>query len=95
MSTAVIIKIAVATVGVVQMLKNLIGKGGKVLWTIVTVLCGAGITALQCLCPSVVMDGVIAVAGATVFYDTIYKTFEKLFKNAFGSSGETGGEDVK
>lgn len=80
MDTTAIIKIAVATVGVVQLIRNLVGKGGKVLWTIVTVLCGTGITALQYLCPSVVMDGVIAVAGATVFYDTIYKTFENMFK---------------
>lgn len=79
MDTTAIIKIAVATVGVTQLLKNLIGKGGKVLWTIITILIGTGITAVQCLCPSVVMDGIIAVAGATVFYDTIYKAFEKLF----------------
>lgn len=81
MDTTAIIKVAVATVGVVQLLKNLIGKGGKVVWTIVTILCGTGITVVQCLCPAVVMDGVIAVAGATVFYDTIYKTFEKIFSH--------------
>ena len=80
MDTAAIIKVAVATVGVTQLLKNLIGKGGKRIWTFVTVLCGTGIVAIQYLCPPLVMDGVIAVAGATVFYDTIYKTFEKMFQ---------------
>lgn len=80
MDTTAIIKIAVATVGVVQLIKNLTNKGGKVTWTIITVLCGTGISVVQCLCPAPIMDGVIAVAGATVFYDTIYKTFEKMFK---------------
>lgn len=80
MDTSAIVKVAVATVGVTQLLKNLIGKGGKVVWTIATILCGIGITIIQCLCPAVVMDGIIAVSGATIFYDTIYKTFEKIFK---------------
>lgn len=80
MDTAAIVKVAVATVGVTQLLKNLIGKGGKRIWTSVTVLIGVGIVAIQYLCPPLVMDGVIAVAGATVFYDTIYKTFEKMFQ---------------
>lgn len=88
MDTTAICKVAVATVGVVQLLKNLIGKGGKVVWTIVTVLCGIGITAVQYLCPPVIMDGIIAVAGATVFYDTIYKTFEKIFKRLGSSETE-------
>ena len=80
MDTAAIIKVAVATVGVTQLLKNLIGKGGKRIWTTATILVGVGIVAIQCLCPPLVMDGVIAVSGATVFYDTIYKTFEKMFQ---------------
>lgn len=80
MNTSAIIKVAVATVGVTQLLKNLIGKEGKILWTIITILVGIGISVMQCLCPSVVMDATIAVSGATVFYDTIYKAFEKIFK---------------
>lgn len=80
MDTSAIIKVAVATVGVTQLLKNLIGKGGKVVWTIATILAGIGIAVVQCLCPSVVMDVIIAVSGATVFYDTIYKSFENIFK---------------
>lgn len=80
MDTTAIIKVAVATVGVTQLLKNLICKGGKALWTIITILVGVGTSAIQCLCPSVVMDAIIAISGATVFYDTIYQTFEKIFK---------------
>lgn len=80
MDTAAIFKAAVAIVGIVQLLKNLIGKGGKVTWTITTILVGTGISVIQYLCPSVVMDSIIAVSGASVFYDTIYKTFEKMFK---------------
>lgn len=82
MDTSAIVKVAVATVGVVQLLKNLITirKGGKILWTFVTVLVGIGISAVQYLCPAAVMDGIIAISGATIFYDTIYQTFERIFK---------------
>lgn len=81
MDTAAIIEVAVATVGVTQLLKNLIDKGGKVVWTIVTILVGVGISVIQCLCPSTVMDSTIAISGASIFYDTIYKSFEKIFKH--------------
>ena len=30
--------------------------------------------------PEKVLYGVVAVSGATVFYDTIFKTFKKLFE---------------
>lgn len=88
MDTSAIVKVAVATVGVVQLLKNLITikKGGKILWTFITILVGIGISAVQYLCPSVVMDGIIAISGATIFYDTIYQTFERIFKK--GDKGE-------
>ena len=81
MDTSAILKVAVATVGVTQLLKNLIGKGGKAVWTIVTILVGVGISVIQCLCPSVVMDSTIAISGASIFDDTIYKPFEKIFKH--------------
>lgn len=80
METSAIIKVAVATVGVTQLLKNLIGKGNKTTWTVITIVVGIGTVVIQCLCPSVVMDGVIGISGASVFYDTIYKSFEKIFK---------------
>ena len=31
--------------------------------------------------PEKILYGVIGVSGATVFYDTVYKAFEKFFKN--------------
>lgn len=88
MDTAVIFKVSVATVGVVQLLKNMITfkKGGKILWTIITIVVGILLTIIQQLVPSGVMDGVIAVSGATIFYDTIYQSFEKIFKK--GDKGE-------
>lgn len=80
MNAESITKVAIATVGVTQILKNVIPlKVGK-LWTLFTILVGVGITVIQCLCPSVVMDSTIAISGATIFYDTIYQSFEKLFK---------------
>lgn len=80
MNAESITKVAIATVGVTQMLKNLIPlKEGKI-WTLFTILVGIGITVMQCLCPSIVMDGAIAISGATIFYDTIYQSFEKFFK---------------
>jgi hypothetical protein len=80
MDTAIIVKVAVATVGVVQLIKNLINKGNKLIWTLVTIGVGFGMTALQYLAPTWVMDGAIIVSGASLFYDTIYQTFEKIFK---------------
>lgn len=75
-----ITKVAIATVGVTQILKNVIPlKAGK-LWTLFTIFVGIGITVIRCLCPAIVMDAVISISGATIFYDTIYQSFEKLFK---------------
>lgn len=79
MNAEIMMKAAIATVGVVQIIKNLVNKEGKVLWTIVTVLVGIGICGIQYLCPAWVMDALITVSGSTLFYDTIVKTFEKMF----------------
>ena len=81
MDTTSIMRAAIATVGVVQLIKNMLNnKGNKVIWTIITILVGIGICTMQYLCPSAVMDSVITVSGASIFYDTIYQTFEKIFK---------------
>jgi hypothetical protein len=71
--------IALATVGITEVLKNLIQKGGKRFWTIVTILDGALLTVIAIYCPEIVLGGIVAVSGATVFYDTIYKSFQKFF----------------
>ena len=41
--------------------------------------------------PEKVLYGIIGVSGATVFYDTIYKAFQKLFES-IGSKLNKEGE---
>lgn len=83
MNTEGIIKCALAIVGTTQIFKNIFPtpKVKGWVWTILTIIVGVGITALYATCPPIVMDGIIGISGATIFYDTIYKTFEKLFKH--------------
>ena len=77
--TTLILKIALATVGVTEVIKNFIQKGGKKVWTAVAIVVGAGMTVIAIYCPENLLTGIVAVSGAVVFYDTIYKTFQKLF----------------
>ena len=72
--------IALATVGVTEIIKNLVQKGGKRVWTLVTLLVGVGMSFIAFYLPEKVLYGIIGVSGATVFYDTIFKTFKKLFE---------------
>ena len=72
--------VALATVGVTEIIKNLIQKGGKRLWTLITILVGVCMTVAVFYLPEKVMYGIIGVSGATVFYDTIFKSFKKLFE---------------
>lgn len=72
--------IAIATVGTTEVIKNFVQKGGKRIWTLVTLVVGFGITFVAFYLPAKVLYGIVGVSGATVFYDTIYKSFEKLFK---------------
>ncbi len=78
--TTLILKIALATVGVTEVIKNFIQKGGKKVWTFVALVIGAGMTVVAVLCPEVILTGIVAVSGAVVFYDTIFKSFNKLFE---------------
>lgn len=80
MNAESIFKGAISIVGVVQLLKNFIPIKAGWVWTIFTILVGIGISALQYLSPTWVMDAIITISGASLFYDTIYQTFEKLFK---------------
>ena len=72
--------IALATVGVTEIIKNLVQKGGKRVWTLVTLVVGVGMSFIAFYLPEKVLYGIIGVSGATVFYDTIFKTFKKLFE---------------
>ena len=66
--------------GVTEIIKNLIQKGGKRIWTLVTLLVGVGMSFIAFYLPEKVLYGIIGVSGATVFYDTIFKTFQKIFE---------------
>ena len=71
--------VALATVGTTEILKNLSQKGGKRVWTLVTIVVGVGMTFIAFYLPEKVLYGIIGVSGATVFYDTVFKTFQKIF----------------
>lgn len=66
--------------GVTEIIKNLIQKGGKRIWTLVTIVVGVGMSFIAFYLPEKVLYGIIGVSGATVFYDTIFKTFQKVFE---------------
>ena len=74
------ILVALATVGTTEILKNLIQKGGKRVWTLVTIVVGVGMSFIAFYLPEKVLYGIIGVSGATVFYDTVFKTFQKIFQ---------------
>lgn len=38
-----------------------------------------------------VLYGIVGVSGATVFYDTVYKSFSKLFEKLSDKSGDADG----
>ncbi len=75
-----ILKIALATVGTTEVIKNLIQKGGKRVWTLVAIVVGAVMVVVATYLPDVILTGIVAVSGAVVFYDTIYKAFQKFFQ---------------
>lgn len=77
METTVILRAALCTVGVVQMLKNFIPCKIKWVWALVTVVIGS-VFSLPFI-PEWILNAALVVSGATLFYDTIVKTFEKLF----------------
>ena len=74
-----IAEVALATVGVTELIKNFVGKGGKKVWSLITILVGAGMSAIGVFCPEPVLQCIVGVSGAVVFYDTIFKAFQKLF----------------
>lgn len=83
MNTEEIIKGALAITGVVQMLKSFLPFKKGWVWTLITIIVGCGI----CLIPSSSLSPIITVTGAALFYDTIFQSFEKLFKRS-----QTAGE---
>lgn len=87
MNTTLIIKCALATVGIVQLLKSFLGNISNAKWlrarawvyALLTIFVGVLTTLLAYLAQPYVVDAMIVVSGASLFYDTIYKAFEKGF----------------
>lgn len=79
MNAEFIFKGALSIVGTVQLLKQFIPCKKGWVWTIITILVGFGICLMQSRFPHVA-EPIVVVTGATIFYDTIYQSFEKLFK---------------
>ena len=84
METEILLWSMVAIVGTVGVLKKLIEKGGRKTWTVVTVVVGVGVAYLALTLPIKVVQVWVAVMGATLFYDTIFKAFEKLIGKIAG-----------
>lgn len=84
METEILLWSMVAIVGTVGVLKKLIEKGGRKTWTVVTVVVGVGVAYLALKLPIEVVQVWVAVMGATLFYDTIFKAFEKLIGKIAG-----------
>lgn len=74
-----IFKCTLSIVGTVQLLKQFIPCKKGCVWTIITILVGTGIYLIQSQYPQV-SEPIVTVTGATIFYDTIYQSFEKIFK---------------
>lgn len=81
METDVLVWTMVAIVGTVGVLKNFIPYGGKKVWTLITLVVGTGIAILAMYIPIKALQVWVAVTGATLFYDTIFKSFQKLVES--------------
>lgn len=98
--TVEIVRIAVTVVGIVEMLKNLLNRlmTTKVRMTLCALVVSVLVSVLYIMLPAETWRQVsiilLAVAGSTVFYDTIYKMFKRLFTGSDtkceGCSHDTG-----
>lgn len=93
MQSELLIWTMVAIVGTVGVIKNLVGKGGKRVWTLVTLVVGAGVAIAALYLPLKAMQVWVAVTGATLFYDTIFKAFQKLIQFLMEKIGKNKEED--
>lgn len=78
---SILVLVALATVGTTEVIKNLVQKGGKRVWTLSTIAVGVLMTIIAFYLPEKVLYGIVGVSGATIFYDTIFKAFGKLFES--------------
>lgn len=84
METELLIWTMIAIVGTIGVLKNFVNVGGKRLWTLITLVVGAGIAIAAIYLPIKVIQVWVAVTGATLFYDTIFKAFQKMIELVVG-----------
>lgn len=89
MDTEEIIRASVATVGTVQMIKNFVILKNTKLWTIPTIVLAVLYSIFSIFLPEWVIDIVLVICGASLFYDTIFKAFESFFKNKIGTFGSS------
>lgn len=87
---SILVLVALATVGTTEVVKNFIQKGGKRVWTLATIVVGALMTLVAFYCPEKLLYGIVGVSGATIFYDTIFKSFSRIFESlSLGPKKET------
>jgi hypothetical protein len=89
--TECILICAICVVGVTQMVKNMLSDGDitttgtkKIkgwIWTLITIFVSIAIVCAYEMLPSIVIECVLVLSTASLFYDTIYKSFDKLIKN--------------
>lgn len=89
---SVLVLVALATVGTTEVIKNLVQKGGKRVWTLATIGVGVLMTLAAFFLPEKILYGIVGVSGATVFYDTVFKAFGKIFENLAPKQSETKDE---
>ena len=98
MESELLIWTMIAIVGTVGVIKNLIGKGGKKIWTLATIIIGIGVAVAALNLPLRVIQVWVAVTGATLFYDTIFKAFQKLIEflvNKISNKNEVSDESER
>lgn len=72
--------VMVAIVGTVGVLKNFIDFGGRKFWTAITLIVGIGVAIAAMYIPMKALQVWVAVTGATLFYDTIFKVFQRIIE---------------
>jgi len=90
LKTDLLIWTTVCITGTVGILKNFVNFSflGKKFWSLTTLVIGTGIGILAIKVPLEVIQVWTAVTGATLFYDTIFKIFQKVLENILKREGE-------
>lgn len=91
METQLLLWTMVAIVGTVGVIRNFINKGGRRTWTAVTVLVGVIVAIAAIYLPLKALQVWVAVTGATLFYDTIFKSFQKFIEKVISKEDSDNG----